>query len=168
MATYGDSAREYPYSPPKRRKQKYSLVTRVIDFDNKPITSGGWVGHSLPANTSTTAWAATDVLQVIQIRAGQTVLGVQLEILRKSVDKFDLIQIGYGTDADRWGVYNLSRTAEMKDYPLADGEQQDGYQIPGLGEPVYFSTSDTIDIVINRAALAGKIRLIVHLLEDDR
>ena len=47
---------------------------------------------------------------------------------------------------------------------------QDGYQSKAglIGEPVYFSSSDTIDVTIDRAALQGKIRLIVHLLEDDR
>lgn len=168
MATYGDNPREYPYMPQKRKKQKYTLITRVVDFTNNlPITSGGYV-DTRSASSNTTAWAATDVLELVHIRAGQTVLGVQLEILTSSADTLDTIQIGYGTDAARWGKFNLSRTAEVKDFPLADGTMQDGYQGPPMGEPVYFSSSDTIDITIDRAVIQGKIRVIVHLLGDDR
>jgi len=170
MATYGDYPREYPYIPQKRKKQKYTLVTRVVDFTNNlPITSGGYTDNR-SASTNTTAWAATDVLQFVHIRVGQTVLGVQLEILTASGDNADTVSIGYGTDADRWGTYNLSKTAEVKDYPLADGAAQDDYlgNAGLIGEPVYFSSADTIDITINRAVVQGKIRLIVHLLEDDR
>ena len=165
MATYGDSASEYPYNPQKRRKQKYSLYTRVVDFTNKlPVTS-----HA-PGNEgfATTAWAAADVLEVFKIRTGQTVLGVQLEILTSSADKADIIQIGYGTDPNRWGTYNLSKGANIKDYPYAEGVMRDATAVPIFVEPLYFSSADSIDITINRAAIQGKIRLIVHLLEDDR
>ena len=165
MATYGDAPAEYPYMPQKRKKQKYTLVTLVVDFTNNlPITSGAWNR----SGNATTAWAVADVLQLIHIRAGQTVMGVQLEILTRSKDALDKIQIGYGTDAARWGQFNLSKTEEVKDFPFSDGAMQDDNQGPPMGEPVYFSSSDTIDITIDRAALQGKIRLIVHLLEDDR
>lgn len=160
MATYGSSPGEYPYNPQKVRKQKYSLFTRVIDFNgNLPVTAGDWRTDGV----TKTAWAAADVLQAVQIRPKQTVLGVQVEILTRSLDTGDTIDIGYGSDTNRWGRFNLSDTVEVKD------EITDAAQIPEqFLEPLYFSSADTIDVIINKAALQGKIRLIVHLLEDDR
>ena len=165
MATYGDTAREYPYGIQRPKKQKYSLLTRVIDFTNNlPVTQGDW--QALPENGNmkgTTAWAAGDVLQAVRIRPGQTVLGVQVEILTRSLDTGDVITVGYGDETDRWGRYNLSDSAVVKDTNTHKA------QLPDLfWEPKYFSSVDTIDIIIAKAALQGKIRLIVHLLEDDR
>jgi len=155
MATYGDSAQEYPYKPARRRKQKYSLVTRVLDFTNNlPVTD---------AAGTTTAWAAGDVLEAIGIKAGQTVLGVQLEILTRSLDAYDVIDIGYGSNATRWGRYNLSSAVEVKDTLASTAAFDDMFL-----EPLYFASKDTIDVTIRKAALQGKVRLIVHLLEDDR
>jgi hypothetical protein len=36
MATYG---KEFRYNPPRRRKQRYALVERVVDFSNAPVTA---------------------------------------------------------------------------------------------------------------------------------
>lgn len=165
MATYGDSAREYPYGVQRRRKQKYSLLTRVIDFaNNLPVTGGDWKSSSEQGSyKATTAWAAGDVLQAVRIRAGQTVLGVQVEILTKSADVGDSIDIGYGSDTDRWGRFDLSDSVGVKD-SRTDAAQIADY----FYEPTYFSAADTIDIIVNKAVIQGKIRLIVHLLEDDR
>ena len=181
MATYGDAPAEYPYSPQKRKKQKYTMVTRVVDFTNNlPITHGKW-GQT---GAGTTAWAAADVLQAVHIRAGQTVLAVQIEVLTASVDTGDFITVGYGSEADRWGKLYLHRqkglsTAEtaqtVKQFP---GDKIDTHSKKKLsvyvetggmyGGAWYFATSDTIDVTIGKAALQGKVRLIVHLLEDDR
>jgi hypothetical protein len=163
MATYGDSAREYPYGVQRRKKQKYSLYTRVIDFTNNlPVTQGSW-DADIGSMKGTTAWAAGDVLQTVRIRSGQTVLGVQVEILTRSADSGDSITIGYGNDTDRWGRFKLNDSTGVKD-TRTDAAQIADY----FYEPTYFSSADTIDIIINKAALQGKIRLIVHLLEDDR
>jgi hypothetical protein len=160
MATYGDSAKEYPYGPQRRRLQRYSLYTRVIDFTNNlPITSGQFKGQGV----ATTAWAAADVLQAVRIRPGQTVLGVQVEVLTRSADSGDSITIGYGDDTDRWGRFNLNDSTGVKD-TRTDKAQLSDYFL----EPTYFASADTIDIIINKAALQGKIRLIIHLLEDNR
>lgn len=185
MATYGDNPREYPYSPQKRKKQKYTMITRVIDFTtNLPITSGGYV-DAASASSNTTAWAAADVLQAVQIRAGQTVLAVQVEVLTHSADTGDWIQIGYGSDTDRWGTVDLHLAkgqstanqllAKMKQFPIEKeylhitNKLQQILEGPSMyGAPRYFASSDTIDIYIGKAAIQGKIRLIVHLLEDDR
>lgn len=185
MATYGDNPREYPYSPQKRKKQKYTMITRVVDFTtNLPITSGGYV-DTASASSNTTAWAAADVLQAVHIRAGQTVLAVQIEVMTPSTDSGDWITVGYGSDAARWGKIDLF---------LAKGQSAANKLLAGVknfepdrlnahitnklqqlieggsmfGSPYYFASSDTIDIYIGKAVIQGKIRLIVHLLEDDR
>jgi hypothetical protein len=135
----------------------------VIDFTNNlPITQGSFdsgVGNM----KGTTAWAAGDVLQIMNVRPGQTVMGVQVEILTPSQDALDSIDIGYGSDTARWGRYLLNEGAGQKNDTTAK------MQVPeDFVQPLYFSSRDTIDITVNRAALQGKIRLIVHLLEDDR
>ncbi|MHC4890591.1 MAG: hypothetical protein ACYTEO_14135 [Planctomycetota bacterium] len=171
MATYGDNPAEYPYMPQKRKKQKYSLVTRVVDFTNNlPITSGKWNQDG----NKTTAWAAADVLQLVHVRAGQTVMHVQVEVLTRSTDQYDNFTVGYGSDADRWGQYNLYGvdTDTNAGFPGVKSDssvahyRQHRPDVPV--DPLYFASADTIDVTILRAAIQGKIRLIVHLMEDDR
>jgi hypothetical protein len=157
MATYN---KHYPYTNVRRKKQKYSLLEKVVDFGKLPITSGKWPHPG----AATTAWAAGDVLQFLQVRAGQTVLGVQVEILTPSTDSGDTIDIGYGDDTVRWGRVNLSESSGVKSYPVTDSD----VALQNFGEPLYFSSADTIDLIINKAVIQGRIRLIVHILEDDR
>lgn len=167
MVIYGDSPREYPYYPTKIRKQKYSIKTRVIDFANKPITFGNKDHVAGGASGSTTtAWAATDVLRAIKVKAGQTVLGIQVEILTRSMDLLDVIGVGYGSDTTKWGVYQLNRPLGVVNGDSINSIKE--VRPDNFIEPLYFSSDDTIDIYIYRAAMVGKIRLIVHLMEDDR
>jgi hypothetical protein len=161
MATYG---KEFKWNPPRRKKQRYALIERVVDFSKNPITAGTDEGR-LQGNGSeiTTAWAANDILEVMAIRAGQTVLGVQLEVIRNSSDSGDKIQIGYGTVPAKWGEYSLYKKASQETttgYVNEDAFHQSGW--------VYFSNPDTIDIKIRKAAIEGKVRVVVHILEDDR
>lgn len=184
-AIYGDNPREYPYSPQKRKKQKYTMITRVVDFTtNLPITSGGYV-DTANASSNTTAWAAGDVLQTVRIRAGQTVLAVQIEVMTPSTDTGDWIQIGFGSDTDRWGKVDLflakgqSAANKLlagvknfipdKQYAHVTNKLQQFIEGGSMfGSPFYFATADTIDIYIGKAVIQGKIRIIVHLTEDDR
>jgi hypothetical protein len=141
MATYGDSAREYPYGVQRRRKQKYSLFTRVIDFTNNlPVTQGSW-DSDIGKMKGTTAWAVADVLQAVRVRAGQTVLGVQVEILTQSQDSGDSIDVGYGSETSRWGRFNLNQAAGVLNARTDKTQNADYFM-----EPLYFSSSDTIDI----------------------
>lgn len=175
MPTYGDGRTEYPYSPEKRKKQKYTLVTRVIDFAKLPVTSGVF---GVGTGYATTAWALADVLEVIKIRAGQTVLGVQVEVLTISNDSGDFVTVGYGDDTAHWGkawVYQINRGSPRMLVIPNDADKTGILMTKALegtnglyGGPVYFATADTVDITIGKASLTGKIRLIVHLLEDDR
>jgi hypothetical protein len=157
MATYRS---EYKWNPPRRKKQRYALIERVVDFSKLPVTAG--TPESL-GSTVTTAWADGDVLQAIAIRAGQTVLGVRVELITPSVDSGDRITIGYGTKPSYWGTYNL--------YKFHNQANRTGWRDESKfhqADPLYFSSADTIDITVKKAALVGKVRILIHILEDDR
>jgi len=165
MATYN---REYRWNPPRRKKQRYALVERVVDFSNAPWTSG-----TDASNPITTAWAAADVLQAIKIKAGQTIMGVEFELITRSTTSGAKVSIGYGDDDGFWGSYEIGPNAFPKfEIPQERasarryGEHKDHQN--NFGNPLYFSSSDTIDITINKAITVGKMRLIVHLMEDDK
>ena len=160
MTTYN---REYQYNAPKRRKQKYSMVQRVIDFSKAPVISGQF----WESDHTTRAWAVNDVLQAIRIRAGETVLGVQVQIIKMSGTANTSFEVGYGSDTDRWGRYAFGTESNtgFANYPMSTDNNAGPDQ---FSEPLYFSSADTIDIKISKAITAGRIRLIVHLLEDDR
>lgn len=164
MATYNSHFR---YNPPRRKKQRYALMERVVDFSNLPVTAGtddGRVGNKGTAITK--AWASGDILEVIRIRAGQTVLGVQVEVMSAGTAGTSL-KIGDGDFDARYGVVSFG---VHKDNPAKDT----GWDTADLGTdwnftvPKYYSTTDTIDLTVSGTITAGKVRLIVHLLEDDR
>lgn len=165
MATYN---RQYRYNPPRRKKQRYALIERVVDFSNAPVTAG--VPDQPNSANITTAWAVGDVLEAIQIRAGQTVLGVEFELMKRSTTSNANVRIGYGSDADYWGKFDISKAPANKKLERANvqisGEHKDRQR--NFNNPLYFASADTIDITINKAITAGKVRLIVHLVEDDR
>lgn len=154
MATY---RKEYGYTKVRRRKQKYSILERVVDFSKLPITNG---------MTITTAWAADDVLELIGIRAGQTVLHVECEILKRDVLATAFVQIGDGDNVSRWGTLEIGGTkSTTKKANMVDALGVDFY-----GAPKYYGTKDTIDLTLGKGATltTARIKLIVHVLEDDR
>lgn len=157
MATY--TGRHFPYSHPKRKKQKYSLMTAVVDLSKAPVTSGT-AGKD---GAGTKAWAAGDVLQLFYIRAGQTVLGVQFELLESGTAKAG-VDIGYGSDTDRWGRFAIDNTT----IGVVNSISHDAQINEPFIEPLYFASADTLDVKIWGTPTTGKFRLIVHLLEDDR
>jgi hypothetical protein len=160
MATYG---KEFKWNPPRRKKQRYALIERVVDFSKLPQTAGTAQPSDPNSSVITTAWAADDILQAFAIRAGQTVMGVQVETITASEDSGDRFQIGYGANPSYWGEYSL--------YRKVNGSTETGYKDESgfhNQDPLYFSTPDTVDIKVRKAALVGKVRIILHILEDDR
>jgi len=152
MTTY---SKEYGYNPPRRKKQRYALIERVIDFSKTPWTSG-----TDSSNKLETAWADGDKLKAIHIRAGQTVLGVQAEIMEAGTNG-KIVKIGDSTYVSRFGAV----------YFKTKGENQTGIQtsvLSNFGNPVYYSSADDITLTLDGVIAAGKIRFIVHLTEDDR
>jgi hypothetical protein len=97
---------------------------------------------------------------------------VNVEIMTLSGTANAWVKVGYGTDDDYWGVYNIG-TAQSGNVGTpstgwkTDDSDDDG-AVLNFGRPLYFSAADTIDLVINQAITAGRIRVVVHLLEDDR
>ena len=166
MATYN---RHYRWNPPRRKKQRYALVERVVDFSKAPVTAGMVDAGQPNSSEVTTAWASGDVLEAIQIRAGQTVLGVEFELIKLSEDSNATARIGYGDDNDYWGIIHLSTDKQYAaGRASASAVDRDRDTQRNFGRPLYFSSADTIDITLNSAITQGKIRLIVHLVEDDR
>lgn len=163
MTTYN---REFKWNPPRRKKQRYALIERVVDFSKAPLT----VSTTETKTENTTAWAAGDILEAIAIRAGQTVLGVEFELLTRSSTANAYVEVGYGSDSDYWGRYMIGNVPSEAPEEVASsrryGEHAD--QIRNFGSPLYFSSADTIDLKINKAITTGRVRLIVHILEDDR
>jgi len=160
MATYG---KQFKWNPPRRKKQRYALVERVVDFSKVPVTSG--LPESLGSEI-TTAWASGDVLQAIQIRAGQTVLGVQVEVITAGTNGTS-VDIGDGDYSTRYGKVKFRRVkvgSKLKTgWETADLGVENNFRVPK-----YYGSADTIDLVLAGTITAGKIRIIVHLLEDDR
>jgi hypothetical protein len=164
MATYN---KEYRWNPPRRKKQRYALVERVVDFSKAPVTAGMMADDGI-GTVVTTAWASGDILEAIQIRAGQTVMGVEFELIKRAEDANAIVKIGYGSDDDYWGIYQIAPGKPIKERAQAKvvGSHKDDQR--NFGNPLYFASADTIDIKLNSAITTGRIRLIVHLLEDDR
>lgn len=163
MATY---SKEYYRNPARRKKQRYALMERVIDFNHKPMMD-------VFANKEG-AWKANDVLEVIRIRKGQTVLGVQVEVLKTSTVSHARIKVGYGDKDDFWGMYDLDKTKKLA-ASITTGYKSNvpagtvhTANMHSFGRPLYFSSADTVDITMTKALTNGRVRIVVHLLEDDR
>lgn len=153
MATYN---RHIKGKPVRRKKQKYSLLERVIDFSQKPIIAG---------QTIDLAWASGDVLEIIGIRAGQTVLHVEAEVLKKDAQTTPAtIQIGDGDNASRWGSVDVSNGKRLT--KKAEAADQTG--IDFYSAIKHYSSADTIDLTIYDVLTTARVKVIVHLLEDDR
>lgn len=164
MATYNGG---YTYSKVRRRKKQYSLLERVIDFSKKPID--GTTGDLFKT------WATGDVLEVFGIREGQSVLGVECEIIEQGTNK-TWLEIGDGYFSARYGTVEFKKRGEGNGTGWANDHADTlNASQPGMlgaernfGVPVKYATADTIDVTLHGTITSGKIRLVVHVLEDDR
>lgn len=150
MATYNMG--EWPHSPQKKIKQKFSVVTRTIDF-RVPPTEG--------STYTITAWAANDIIEFIGIRAGQTVLGLTVDV--KETLAGGRFEIGDGTWRGRWGSYNMDIAGPIDPHSgKVEGNEQ--YLFPHT-----YTTNDTIDIRIQSGTpTSGRAKICVYLVEDAR
>jgi len=164
MATYNGG---YFHTQVRRRKQKYSLLERVIDFSKKPV-------YGTTGNLEKT-WADSDVLEVFGVRAGQWVLGVSCEIIEQGTNKTGL-KVGDGTFPARYGIIEFNQrgsgngTGWVNDHADTLNSTQPGMvgAESNFGVPVHYATADTIDLTLDGTITKGKIRLVLHILEDDR
>ena len=155
MATYDMG--QYSINPQRKTRKVFKAISRVVDFNVDPTTD---------AAGTTTTWAVGDVLEVIGIRAGTTVLGVDLEIMKRCLPDTARVKIGYGSDTDRWGTWKIDgRTLGQLD-PESDKKQGGVEQ---NFAPLTFSSADTIDMIMfNKIMTEGRIKLTVYVLEDAR
>lgn len=122
---------------------EYKIIEKVVDFSNKPYV----------ANSTQKAWATGDVYQFIGIRPKQTVLAVDVEVLKAGTANCS-IAIGYGSETGRWGVY-----------PIDSAGQTTGIQNSGF-LPKKFTASDTIDLVLGGTITSGRVKIRVYILDE--
>ena len=150
MATYNTG--EWPQNPQRKIKQRVNTITRTIDFSVTPIVTSPY---------ATATWADGDIIEFIGIRAGSTVLGVTVDIRKRSgAVRFE---IGDGTQRGRWGSYNMDTTG-LVDPHSGKVEGNDQYFFPKT-----YATSDTIDLRIQAGTpTSGIATIYVHLIEANR
>lgn len=155
MATYNMG--QWRLSPQRKNKKAFSEYTRMLDLSYPPYATSGNVA------VGTTAWAVSDVIEMIGIRSDQVVLGVEVEVKKKCSTAGARIQVGYGDDPDRWGTYKITSTGTK------DPESDDVENGVANFAPLRFSSSDTIDIkLFNKVVTDGIILLKVYILDNDR
>jgi len=153
MATYTMS--HYRVSPQRKAKKVFKTVSRVVDFSIDPVTDLGG---------GTTTWAVGDVLEVIGVRAKTTVVGVEIEVLKRCLPNGAKIQLGYGSDTDRWGTWKVDQESRVTPLDPASDNKLGGAE---SFTPLTFSSSDTIDMVLwNKIMTEGRIKVTAYLLED--
>lgn len=155
MATYNMG--QWKQNPQRKARKVFKAISRVLDFNIDPITD---------AAGTTVTWAVGDIIQLIGLRAGTTVLGVDLEILKRCTPDTARVKIGYGSDTDRWGTWKIDGTTLGQIDPESDNKQAG---IENSFSPLNFTTTDTIDVLLfNKIMTAGRLKLTVYVLEDAR
>lgn len=168
MATYKSG--QFPYCVAKRRKQRFVQLEKVFDLSNKPYVSG---------TSNTKSWAAKDVLQAFDIRAGQTVLGAQVEILEpSSKTTTQKILIGITKFPGLYGGFDLGAGAysgttiqgyEAKQISWINNMdiEQKAANLP-FWKPYRFNSKGTINLTMGAAFTSGRFRVVLHIMEEDR
>jgi len=105
-------------------------------------------------NFATLAAAINDVYQMLQIPADTWILHSWLRVLAACGTGVSG-DLGYGTDTDKWGQFLSLNTVQV-----ISGQHQEssgGIIERGIAEPFHFSSADTIDLKLNKAATAGRV-----------
>jgi len=148
---------QWKQNPQRKARKVFKAISRVLDFNIDPITD---------AAGTTVTWAVGDIVQLIGVRAGDTVLGIDIEILKRCFPAAARIQVGYGSDADRWGTWKVDGTTLGQLDPESDNKQGG---VTNNFAPLVFSSSDTIDVTLfDQIMTAGRIKLTVYVLENTR
>lgn len=155
MATYDMG--QYRVNPQRKARKVFKAISRVIDFNIDPVTDGAG---------GTTTWAVGDVVELIGLRAGTTVLGIDVELMKRCLPAGARVQIGYGDDTDRWGTWEIDGTTLGQLDPESDKKQGGVYN---NFAPLTLTNADTIDMVLfNKIMTAGRVKLTAYVLEDAR
>ena len=106
---------------------------------------------------ATLSAAINDVFQGLQIRADTWVFHSWIRVTTACAAGVNG-DLGYGTDADKWGQFLPLTTVGV-----ISGQHQEssgaGIIERGVNEPIHFSSDDTIDVVMNKAATSGVIEV---------
>lgn len=115
-----------------------------------------------PISFTTLSAAINDVFQAITIRADTWVLHAWLRVATACATGVSA-DLGYGSDTDKWGQFlKLSATGVIS----AQHQEATGGGIieRGTNEPFHFSSDDTIDIKLNKAATYGVVDVCVWIV----
>jgi hypothetical protein len=146
MATYTAAY----FSDIKQHKydKKVSVVEKVVnlggDYPARKFPNGNDYETGIP-------YAVDDVIEVIGLRAGTTVLDVEVDLLTVAgiYDGAD-VEIGDGSDTDRFGVFDVQNSGSTGIIRPAIGTDREG-RLGGRFQPHYYASADTIDVKIKHA-----------------
>jgi len=139
------------------------MATRAQFLDNTYGNAWGTTKRTLEQleiwrnqiNFGTLSAAINDVFQALQIPADTWVLHAWLRVITACGTGVSA-DLGYGTDADKWGQFLTLNTVQV-----ISGQHQEssgaGIIERGVNAPFHFTSGDTIDIVLNKAATVGKV-----------
>jgi hypothetical protein len=157
MATYTNAY--FPGDVQKRYNKRITMLERDFSFTDYPARTFAKGGDGIASGDKDyetgVPYATNDVIELIGLRAGTTVIGVEVELVRFSSVVETQIEVGIGSDTDLFGLYDLynNKATARKLYPVDDRDSYKNTDDLILGrpfKPVYFPTADTIDIKLVR------------------
>ncbi|KKN27453.1 hypothetical protein LCGC14_0864690 [marine sediment metagenome] len=106
---------------------------------------------------TTLSASINDVFQAIQVPADTWIMHAWLRVITACATGVNG-DLGYGSDPDKWGQF-LKLTATG----VISGQHQEssggGIVERGVNEPFHFSSDDTIDLKLNKAATSGVVEV---------
>jgi hypothetical protein len=143
MATY--TRAYYPEQPQHKYNKQVSILEQFIDYGGDyPARQSVNVEGRVTDYETGIPYANADVIEAIGLRANTTVLGVEVEVLEAGLSH-TIIQVGDGTETDRWGYFDLSSTGIKQ--PIDDvGSLTGAYGNSANFRPYTYISADTIDV----------------------
>lgn len=134
-------------STAKRKKTSFAVYEATVDFGAPPKIHSAYT------------YQINDVIQAVPIKAGQTVLGVQVVVDTACATAGAKIKVGYGDDMGRFGAFAITSAGSI-DHATKEGGLDQNFA------PLYFATADTIDVTVySKAISSGKVKLNVFVLD---
>jgi hypothetical protein len=149
MATYTQAY--YPEIRQYKKHKKISVIEKVVnlggDYPARRLRDG------LTDYETGVPYALNDVIEVIGLRAGTTVLDIEVELLTVAgIYEGAHIDIGDGNDTDRYGRYDVQNSGSTG-IIYAEEVLQEG-RLGGRFHPYRYASADTIDVKIRNGIYA--------------
>lgn len=152
MPTY--TMKQYSAAPQHKKKMRLVAVEKTIDFHKGPVED--------PTDyTRTGSWAASDVIELIGLRADQILVGATVEVIHPTTTA--------ANSGHKVSLQDPSGRA-LAYFPVGleatTNKILDPYDV--FFQPVQFASSDTIDLRISAAFTTGVVKVVAYILEEDR